>query len=197
MVMKKNLLLIAAIFFMAISSFATTHTITVADFSFTPSTMTVTLGDTIKWVWTGPSNHTTTSTSVPGGAASWSQNLNASSTSFTYVPAVVGTYNYHCNIHPSLMSGTITVVSSANTPNTVAPQEVLYPNPASSIVQLRFPDAGTSAVAVYDIAGRQLMYNQFQATEADMNVSSLPAGKYIVYIAHGDGYYRHELLIVR
>ena len=111
--MKKNLLLSAAICCITATSFATTHTITAGGTSFSPpSGVTVNLGDTVKWVWSS-GTHTSTSTTIPSGAASWSGNLNSGSTSFIYVPTVAGTYNYQCNFHFSMgMTGVFTVVGS-------------------------------------------------------------------------------------
>src|SRR5438046_1885228 len=90
------------------TSTATTQVVNVADFSFTPSSFTINLGDTVTWSWVG-GTHTTSSTTVPSGASTWSANINSSHKTFTYVPAVTGTYNYQCNIHPSLMMGSFTV----------------------------------------------------------------------------------------
>lgn len=82
-----------------------------ANFAFTPSSFTINLGDTVKWVWVSGS-HTTKSTNIPNGASSWDHAINSSSgnTSFIYVPSVTGTYNYKCNIHPTTMLGSFTVV---------------------------------------------------------------------------------------
>ena len=64
---------------------------------FVPSLATAVTGDTIKWV-NGNGQHTTASTSIPPGAASWNSPTIGGS-GFTYVVAVPGTYNYTC--HPS------------------------------------------------------------------------------------------------
>ena len=89
---------------------ATTQTVTVQNFSFTPSSFSINLGDTIKWVWMD-GVHTTSSTTIPAGAAAWSHDLNSQDGNgeFTYVPSVAGTYNFQCNIHPTLMIGSFTV----------------------------------------------------------------------------------------
>ncbi len=80
--------------------------IQVANFQFTPSSVNVVVGDMVKWVWVD-GIHTTTSLSVPAGAASWDSPINSTTTSFTYEVKVVGTYNYQCNVHGSSMSGVI------------------------------------------------------------------------------------------
>lgn len=80
--------------------------IQVANFQFTPASVNVVVGDMVKWVWVD-GIHTTTSLSVPAGAASWDSPVNSTATSFTYVVTVAGTYNYQCNVHGSSMSGVI------------------------------------------------------------------------------------------
>lgn len=84
-------------------------------FTFSPSTFTMNLGDTVLWIWSS-GNHTTTSTSnIPAGATSWNSPMTSTSTSFMYVPAVVGTYNYLCTPHASFMKGSFTVVCQLDT----------------------------------------------------------------------------------
>jgi plastocyanin len=50
---------------------ATIITVRVVDFQFKPKTVNAKLGDTIRWMWKGPSNHTTTSVTIPVGAPAW------------------------------------------------------------------------------------------------------------------------------
>jgi plastocyanin len=117
-----SVLFLSAISF---SSHATKVVVTVQNFSFTPSSFTVNLGDTIQWKWIN-GTHTTTSQTIPGGAATWNANINSATQTFNYVPSVVGTYNYHCGIHPttmiasfSVVCGTPSLTIAANGPTTV------------------------------------------------------------------------------
>ncbi len=82
--------------------------ITVSNFQFNPATITANIGDTLEWDYVG-GFHTTTSLSVPAGAASWDAPMNAAGDTFQYVLKIAGTYNYDCTIHPAQMIGTITV----------------------------------------------------------------------------------------
>ena len=111
--MKKHLhsfsLLILALTFIYSEASATTQIVTIANSQFTPGNFTINLGDTILFTWINGS-HTTASTTIPGGAASWNQSMNSSATSFIYVPTVLGVYNYHCTIHTSMV-GQFTVAA--------------------------------------------------------------------------------------
>lgn len=94
----------------SISSTATIVTIQVggATNSFTPASATIFPGDTVRWQWAA-GFHTSTSTSVPLGAAPWDQTMSSAANNFDYVPTVIGTYNYQCNPHAPGMAGTFTV----------------------------------------------------------------------------------------
>jgi plastocyanin len=90
--------------------------------SFVPATgVTINLGDTIKFQWQNGS-HTTTSTTIPAGATAWNQNINSGSTTYIYVPAVVGAYNYKCIPHELMgMVGSFNVVCTPPTASSVTP----------------------------------------------------------------------------
>ncbi|KAA5534847.1 T9SS type A sorting domain-containing protein [Taibaiella lutea] len=120
-----SIILMAITFLLSHNMFATTQTIMVGGpggMSFVPATgVTINLGDTIKFQWQNGS-HTTTSTTIPAGATAWNQNINSSSTTYIYVPAVVGTYNYKCIPHESMgMLGVFNVVCTPPTASSVTP----------------------------------------------------------------------------
>lgn len=89
-------------------SFATKHIVTVQSFSFNPANISsVLVGDTIRWVWVNGS-HTTTSVTIPGGAATWNSPITSVVTSFEYKVTVAGIYNYKCTPHAATMNGSFT-----------------------------------------------------------------------------------------
>jgi plastocyanin len=96
-----------------INVFATKHVVTVQNFSFSPSSISnVQLGDTIRWVWAS-GTHTTTSTTIPAGAAIWDNPITSSVTSYEYKVLVAGTFNYKCTPHASMgMVASFTAVSA-------------------------------------------------------------------------------------
>jgi len=89
--------------------------VTVANHAFTPSSFIINLGDTVRWVWSS-GIHTTTSVTIPSGAAAWNSNITSGTTSYTYVPAKTGTYNYKCTPHAAMgMTAVFTVACPAVT----------------------------------------------------------------------------------
>jgi plastocyanin len=190
--MKRRLLFITMLVCLALRSAATTYTINVADFSFTPNAINnVHPGDVITWVWqSGAMAHTTTSTTIPSGATSWNAQLDNIHTTFSYtVPNVLGTYSYICSIHPTLMSGSFTVVSSTQV--TTIPGNAAIsclPNPSSGKLHLTFSNpAALTSVGLCDLTGKELFNIQCNAKETDIDVSALPGGLYFLRSKDVDG----------
>lgn len=82
--------------------------VTIQDFTYTPSSVNVKVGQAVMWTNSGPSTHTTVSDdnlwnsgplSPPGGSGMYGGAGNAAGTfQFTFNQA--GTFHYHCSIHP-------------------------------------------------------------------------------------------------
>ncbi len=88
---------------------AATASVGVADFRFSPHTITIHAGDTVVWSSTGPSAHTVTADA--GGFDSGSLNAGQS---FSHTFPSAGTFAYHCQFHQSLgMVGTVVVLASS------------------------------------------------------------------------------------
>ncbi len=108
-------LIVLAGIFTAQKANATIYQVMVGNFFFNPSSLNVAVGDTVKWVWSSGS-HTTTSSSVPGGASSWDHPINSSNTTFSYQVTVAGTYNYVCTPHAAMgMIASFTASDPVNT----------------------------------------------------------------------------------
>lgn len=111
--MKKNFTLTVFLFFSCITMHAAIYIINVENYQFTPSSLNVSVGDTIRWVWANNGgSHTTASTDVPLEAATWDHPIDALNTHFDYKVTVSGSYSYQCNIHVGMgMVGTFTALS--------------------------------------------------------------------------------------
>ncbi len=91
-----------------VNSSSKTWIIKATNYSFEPKSLTVAVGDTIKFEWE-KGRHATSSTKVPEGAKSWDVDLDSSNPTFIYVITKAGEYNYICSPHESDdMTGTIT-----------------------------------------------------------------------------------------
>ena len=94
--------------------------VTIQDFSFSPSTLTIKVGTSVKWTNKGPSGHTATSDNgmwdsgtlgAPSGGGAYGGGTAGGTYEFTFT--TMGTYHYHCMLHPASsypsFTGTITV----------------------------------------------------------------------------------------
>ena len=164
---------------------ATKYSIDVKDFTFSPSViLTVKIGDTIDWEWKNGS-HTTTSKTIPAGASAWDQPIDASHTSYKYIPSVVGTYNYKCTPHESMgMVGSFTVISASGTTSLLPVSDILiYPNPFVDNVTVRINstnDTWIRDITVFDLSGKTIrtviLENRRDFSENVIDLSDLPAG---------------------
>jgi plastocyanin len=91
------------------TALAANQAVAISGFSFSPASITVTVGDTITWTNSDAQAHTATADD-----ASWDTDAIAGSGgtgSATF--ATVGTFPYHCKIHPT-MTGTVTVQAASS-----------------------------------------------------------------------------------
>ncbi|MBL1124525.1 MAG: hypothetical protein D8M26_16775, partial [Ignavibacteriae bacterium] len=77
---------------------------------FDPPHFTVQVGDFVKWTLV-EGMHTTTSTTIPGSAASWNYTFSGPGDVFIYQVTVAGDYSYECLFH-SGMVGTFTAIET-------------------------------------------------------------------------------------
>lgn len=192
--MKKNLLFLSCAFMLvlALDASATKHTINVMDFSFSPNALNVVEGDTVVWVWQSGS-HTTTSTSVPAGAATWDSPITSTNPTFEYKITAPGTYTYVCTPHSSQMSGTIVAAPSTGISKYVGSSRVqLFPNPVKNVLKVSIDAAKSSEVklTVFDVLGKEVVNESIEYTigrdQYFLPVSMLTPGLYMVSVKVGD-----------
>ena len=175
--------------------YGTTWTVTASGMSFSPQSVSVVVGDTVKWVWVDGS-HTTTSGIIPGGALTWSHPLDAANTSFSLAITHSGTYNYFCIPHQSFgMTGTINASPNGIKPvGTAVPAEYglsqNFPNPFNPTTNIRFdlPENTHVKLVIYDVQGRvasELIDRQLNAGSYnyDWDASAFPSGVYFYLLS--------------
>ena len=118
----KNILILFFFIIAVNEAFAVKWTVQVSNFAFTPANLPgVAVNDTIKWVWVS-GGHTTTSSSIPAGAASWDELITSANTQYEYKVTVSGTYNYVCTPHAGMGMVASFTASGASPTLTVSPQ---------------------------------------------------------------------------
>jgi plastocyanin len=125
----RGLITAAAVAFGAFAAPAQAADVSISNFSFMPSSITIAQGDTVKWTWAGPdTNHSVTADS--GQADSWDSDPTGTAftinhttgDTFSHTFNTTGTFTYHCKVHSS-MTGKVTVIlpGSGPPPDTTAP----------------------------------------------------------------------------
>lgn len=145
----------------------------------------VVCGDTIRWVNTN-GVHTTASTTIPVGAASWSSgNIPLSPGFFSYIPTVIGTYNYTCHplTGPHMNASFIVTSCPSSVPSIVLSHiSFVYPNPFNDKVTIQAESF--DMISVYNVLGENVKSISvlYGATTVEVNTAELSKGIYLFAI---------------
>lgn len=107
----------------------------------------------------------------------------------TYHPPAAGYYyavmdTGNCPSKPS----NVIYISLLDVKNIVASSVKIYPNPTSGIITLSWADVMDADISVYDVVGRAVMSDAVHgAAKKDLDMSSLPAGNYVVSLRDKEG----------
>jgi plastocyanin len=189
---KFKVLALFILLFNANSLLATDHVILfgVGGFTYNPSNLTVNLGDNITFRGNF-SSHPLSSTSVPQGAATFSNTTGSSD--FTYTVTVAGNYAYQCDFHASAgMTGSFTVEDPSGiklhaiTPTAAA----IYPTVTTDVVNIDLSGITKSdtrfSVEVFNLNGQQLIVEQKRNQSLiQVSLNNLSNGIYFIAVKQG------------
>lgn len=159
---------------------------------YSPSAVTVKVGDTVEFavnafhptVQVSEATYLANGTAPLGGGFSFPGNINY------FIPTTPGTLYYVCTNHVSsfAMKGTITVGQSLGTKlvSFTSNGIQLYPNPATSNVQLKFGQATqVNSISVTNAMGNEVLNQSVNTSLSShsLDVSSLKSGVYHVIIS--------------
>ncbi len=196
-----KIICIATLMMISTKSFSTVHVINQTGFTFSPSNLTVNVGDVIRWVWSNDA-HTTTSKTIPAGAQTWDSPLTTSQRTFEYTVTVAGTYTYVCIPHESMgMGGSFTAVATTTVEeNILAKDFSIYPNPASTFINITTVMKGE--VVLSDLLGKTL--KKLKINELPINndaykldLSELNNGIYIITFQPINSKKRYSLKFIK
>ena len=201
--MKKTLLLKTMLAALGVAVFtntmATVHTVHVQDFSFNPASMSVIVGDTVRWVRM-EGTHTTTSGVIPFGATAWDSDLDAGTVTFDYKVLMAGTYNYVCTPHAGNGMVGVFTASTAIGLSEVSPEDIrAYPNPFTDAFFVETGDAKDVKVMIYDLLGKQVTDYIPEAVSGKIKVEAgrLTPGIYMVVVKGGEGLNEKTIRLVK
>jgi plastocyanin len=204
--MKTLFVLILCCFTLSFAYSQAKHNVQMLDNSFSPSAITVNVGDTVVWINNGLDIHTSTSGTNCQLNNTWnSGNLNPGGT-FSFVFTSAGSFPYFCIPHCALgMTGTITVqmVNSTRNRAQYINEINLYPNPVSAGERIYLSNLNNAmiSIALYDLNGKVLYEgiteNSILGTNSfNLEKAGLKPGYYLVRLIVNENYvYSIPLLI--
>jgi plastocyanin len=122
---------------------AAQYTVNIRDFNFNPTTLTVQVGDVVRWENNGTTAHTTSSTSGP---SPWDSGNLAPGAAFTQQFTTPGTYQYVCRIHSNMMGSIVVQGPPTPTPAPAAPTATSAPAATVVVSPTPGPTAAPTAV---------------------------------------------------
>ena len=139
---------------------ATVANISIVNFAFTPSSVSISVNDSVKWTWAGSPHSTTSDTGL------WESGVLGTGATFTHTFPSAGNFPFHFSVHP-FMTGTISV-QSADVPPTV-----MISNPTNGSVFAAPATLALTATAS-DSDGSVTNVQFFQGTSPLGNVANSP-----------------------
>ncbi|MFP5470644.1 MAG: T9SS type A sorting domain-containing protein [Bacteroidia bacterium] len=166
------------------SVYAATHEIGVNSNNFSPSSITtVQVGDIIRWTLNGGS-HTTTSTSVPSGAATWNHTFSGAGDTFEYTVTVAGNYTYECSFHGG-MTGSFTA-STLSIDNQESIAVSVFPVPFSDFIVVNHPPRTT--LELVNVYGKTILSQNNPSQEVSgFDTYTLDGGIYFLIFKSDKG----------
>ena len=204
----KKLLFVALIAFYSAATFGTTVIITNSGFTFSPDSISIHAGDTVKFqvnsfhvpievsqaTWNANGNTPLPGFSLPGGGG-------------IVAGLTVGVHYYVCQPHASMgMKGRIfvTPATGINSPSSNINKVTIYPNPAIGKFNVIYQsgNAGngkniTIDIEVYNLLGEKIYFApDFKwQTNSQIDLSFVPAGIYFVKIYDRDKSYVRRVVL--
>lgn len=189
---------------------ATTYTVAIAGFAFSPSVTTCAIGDQVIIQAGGihPVPQVSQSTWMANGTATLAGGWGTANATFTYNAVATGTIYFVCQNHVATfgMKGMIIVnaTSVAETAKNFLNNYNLFPNPATSNVKVSFGlnEASTVNIKLFNVAGQEV-----KAFVSDLNLASgnyeynfelppsIASGNYFIEVSSGERKSTKKLLV--
>lgn len=159
----------------------TSHEVTVSNFAFSPASLTINAGDTVRWTNSeGFHNVNGTEATFPDNPQSFGNSLAAATWVYEFVFTESGAYQYRCDQHPATMTGQIVVEGVSSTRDQPAADVLsFYPNPTAGMLYWtpRKNYRSNTSLQIFDITGRVVVQSVL-IDGSPIDISVLPAGLY-------------------
>jgi plastocyanin len=194
----KKITILALLNILFLNLFAqTSHNINMGMHYFNPSVLTISSGDTVKWISDDGGYHGLNfaqsltppyqSFNNPGGYNDILSPTNVNAGSVFYIDrfTVPGTYNYECQVTGHASNGMTGQIIVNNTLSTFENETnfKIFPNPANENITISVNNySGNIQTEVFDLIGNKLQITN----ETTISLVDYPKGMYLLKIAYGD-----------
>lgn len=151
--------------------------------------LTIDQGDTVIWTWGDSAPHTVQN-EVGNSVETFNSGvITGMGETYSYTFTVVGDNDYFCGIHGAgSMSGTITVMEVLGVEENKLNKISVYPNPASSTINLVLPkNMQTGQITAYDVLGKLIYTQEFESEDnIAINILNWNTGSYFLKVVSGE-----------
>lgn len=193
---------------LTISMKATSYTVSISGFAYSPATLTVTVGDvvTISASGTHPLAEVSQTTWNANGTATLSTGFGTKTSNYTFTISSASDIYYVCTNHVSMgMKGMITVSSVGVKEQTNQISGInIFPNPAKNQFSVKFNSSenGNVTAKLYSICGQEIeslvVNKDFFVGTTTLNFdlqNHIPAGVYFVQLNYNSKKITKKLII--
>lgn len=180
----------------------TTMSVTVSSNQFSPSDISINVGDQVTWTNVGGSHNVNgTQDAYPDNPESFGNSV-GSGWVFSHTFTTPGFYNYHCDPHQFLgMTGTITVNGTTGIFDNKADAVKLraYPNPTTDILYFEFKEKRNEnsilEIEIYTIEGKLIKDAiSEQKKVSSISVDDIDKGYYLLRVTTDDKMYQANFI---
>jgi len=186
----------------------TAHDVTVANFAFTPDTLTITVGDTVKWTCIQGTHNVVADdnsfTSGPVTPAPWV---------YSHIFTIESRNPYYCALHGGPggigMSGVITVQAASDIRNegiSIYKFDLIqnFPNPfnPTTTIYYRIPEKSTVSLKVFNLLGSEVisLVNEEKSAgsyQVEFSAVNLPSGIYFYRLQAGSSIETKKMILLK
>lgn len=203
--MKKRITILFALMAISYTGFCKIWTVTNSGISFSPSVLTITEGDTVKFVLTN--SHDAREVSLSTWNLDENTPLNGGfQTNFgggLVLPTMLqaGTHYYVCTPHAAFGMKAQIIVNKATT--TAIEDDVLIssfkvsPNPSSGVFEFLVNNSNislNSVVEVYNLSGELVFQTDVVNDKVDIDLSTQPDGLYLLELHNGETVLKKKII---
>jgi plastocyanin len=201
----RNIVMMLFLILSGINFSQTTHDVTVQNFSFSPQSLTITVGDIVRWTnISGTHNVKADDNSFTSGAAApapWE---------YTHTFTAAGNNPYYCEPHQGMgMTGTIIVQDPVGVSDEELVAEMFelkqnYPNPfnPSTNIEFQISDRSFVSLKVFNILGDEVVTLVNEEKQAGVynvkfNAAGLSSGMYLYRLQTGSFVETKKMILMK